>query len=53
MALTDNEKWNAIVGCDESYNNHFFYGVRASKVFCNRRKCYVKDRLSFISVKGL
>lgn len=34
MALTDHEKWSAVLGCDETYDGEFYYGVRTTGVFC-------------------
>ncbi|WP_406657472.1 Ada metal-binding domain-containing protein [Methanolobus sp. ZRKC2] len=34
MVLKDNEKWDAVVSCDETYDGNFFYGVRTTGVFC-------------------
>jgi AraC family transcriptional regulator of adaptative response / methylphosphotriester-DNA alkyltransferase methyltransferase len=34
MVLTDNERWDAVVRCDESYDDKFLYGVKTSGVFC-------------------
>ena len=31
--MTD-EKWQAIIGNDASYNNQFFYGVKTTRIFC-------------------
>lgn len=31
--MTD-EKWQAIIGNDASYNNQFFYGVKTTGIFC-------------------
>ncbi|MFK9094547.1 bifunctional transcriptional activator/DNA repair enzyme AdaA [Bacillus salipaludis] len=32
--IMTNEKWQAIIGNDASYNNQFFYAVRTTGIFC-------------------
>jgi AraC family transcriptional regulator, regulatory protein of adaptative response / methylphosphotriester-DNA alkyltransferase methyltransferase len=31
---SDSDKWQAVVGCDKSYDGAFFYGVTTTRVFC-------------------
>ncbi|MDF2634239.1 MAG: transcriptional regulator with only domain, AraC family [Pelosinus sp.] len=42
MALTKDEKWNAVVHCDNSYDGVFFYGVKTTGIFC-RPSCKSKE----------
>jgi AraC family transcriptional regulator of adaptative response / methylphosphotriester-DNA alkyltransferase methyltransferase len=44
MALTNNEKWNAVIHCDNLYDGVFFYGVKTTGVFC-RPSCKSKEPL--------
>jgi AraC family transcriptional regulator, regulatory protein of adaptative response / methylphosphotriester-DNA alkyltransferase methyltransferase len=44
MALTDNEKWQAVLQCDATYDGEFFYGVKTTGVFC-RPSCKSKTPL--------
>lgn len=44
MALTNHEKWNAVVHCDPSYDGMFFYGVKTTGIFC-RPSCKSKEPL--------
>lgn len=44
MGLTDNEKWLAVVKCDNSYDGRFFYGVKTTGIFC-RPSCKSKEPL--------
>lgn len=41
-ALTKDEKWNAVVHCDNSYDGMFFYGVKTTGIFC-RPSCKSKE----------
>ncbi len=34
MDLTQQEKWEAVIACDEQYDALFFYAVRSTGVFC-------------------
>lgn len=34
MVLKDNEKWDAVVRCDNKCDGDFFYGVRTTGIFC-------------------
>ncbi|MCM3651376.1 bifunctional transcriptional activator/DNA repair enzyme AdaA [Metabacillus litoralis] len=34
MGIMTNQKWQAIINNDASYNNHFFYAVKTTGVFC-------------------
>ncbi len=38
----DNEKWQAVINCDKSYDGIFFYGVRTTGIFC-RPSCRAKN----------
>lgn len=44
MPFTDNEKWNAVVHCDPSFDGMFFYGVKTTGIFC-RPSCKSKEPL--------
>ncbi|MBC8015434.1 MAG: methylphosphotriester-DNA--protein-cysteine methyltransferase family protein [Sporomusaceae bacterium] len=44
MALTNHEKWNAVVHCDSSYDGIFIYGVKTTGIFC-RPSCKSKEPL--------
>lgn len=44
MMRMDNEKWQAIIQCDEAYDGKFFYGVKTTGVFC-RPSCKSKQPL--------
>lgn len=33
-SISDNEKWQAVVSCNRSYDGLFFYGVKTTKIFC-------------------
>lgn len=39
--LTDQEKWAAVLHCDNNYDGRFFYGVKTTGVFC-RPSCKSK-----------
>lgn len=41
MALTKDEKWKAVVHCDNLYDGVFFYGVKTTGIFC-RPSCKSK-----------
>ena len=34
ISISDNDKWQAVVSCDRSYDGVFFYGVKTTKIFC-------------------
>src|SRR4051794_21552162 len=34
MGIMTNEKWQAIINNDASYNNQFFYAVKTTGIFC-------------------
>lgn len=34
MPLSEEEKWNAIVNCDNSYDGSFYYAVKTTGIFC-------------------
>ncbi|MDQ0203216.1 Ada metal-binding domain-containing protein [Pectinatus haikarae] len=40
--MTEEEKWEAVLACDASYNNKFFYGVKTTGIFC-RPSCKSKN----------
>ena len=42
--LTDEEMWQAVVGCDDTYNGKFFYSVKTVGVYC-RPSCKSKTPL--------
>ena len=42
MALSNEEKWNAVVHCDNSYDGLFLYGVKTTGIFC-RPSCKSKE----------
>lgn len=44
MALTNQEKWNAVIHNDSSFDGMFFYGVKTTGVFC-RPSCKSKEPL--------
>ena len=44
MKISNKEKWNAVVKCDDSYDGEFFYGVRTTGIFC-RPSCKSKEPL--------
>ncbi|WP_407314173.1 Ada metal-binding domain-containing protein [Desulfosporosinus sp. SB140] len=43
MRFSDDEMWQAVVNCDESYDGQLFYAVKTVGVFC-RPSC--KSRTS-------
>ncbi|WP_312561889.1 Ada metal-binding domain-containing protein, partial [Anaerospora sp.] len=38
---TEDEKWNAVVQCDSTYDRVFWYGVKTTGIFC-RPSCKSK-----------
>jgi AraC family transcriptional regulator of adaptative response / methylphosphotriester-DNA alkyltransferase methyltransferase len=42
--ISDNDKWQAVIECDKSYDGLFFYGVVTTGVFC-RPSCRSKSPL--------
>lgn len=42
MALTEDEKWKAVVHCDNSYDGMFLYGVKTTGIFC-RPSCKSRE----------
>jgi AraC family transcriptional regulator of adaptative response / methylphosphotriester-DNA alkyltransferase methyltransferase len=44
MISADQEKWDAVLRCDESYDGRFFYGVKTTGIFC-RPSCKSKPPL--------
>ena len=42
--LTKEEKWNAVINCDKSYDGRFYYAVKTTGVFC-RPSCKAKAPL--------
>jgi AraC family transcriptional regulator, regulatory protein of adaptative response / methylphosphotriester-DNA alkyltransferase methyltransferase len=52
MVLTENEKWEAVVKCDKSYDGQFFYGVKTTGIFCKpscRSKTPLRGNCEFFS----
>lgn len=41
VPISDNEKWQAVVNCDKSYDSLFLYGVKTTGIFC-RPSCKAK-----------
>ena len=41
VRISDNEKWQAVISCDGSYDGIFFYGVKTTGIFC-RPSCKSK-----------
>lgn len=39
--ISDSEKWQAVVNCDKSFDDLFFYGVKTTGIFC-RPSCRAK-----------
>jgi AraC family transcriptional regulator of adaptative response / methylphosphotriester-DNA alkyltransferase methyltransferase len=39
--ISDNEKWQAVISCDNCYDGLFFYGVKTTGIFC-RPSCRSK-----------
>lgn len=39
--ISDDEKWQALVSCNKSYDGLFLYGVKTTKIFC-RPSCRAK-----------
>jgi len=51
VRISDNEKWQAVVSCDGSYDGMFFYGVKTTGIFCRpscKSKTPVRDNVTFI-----
>ena len=44
MEFTENEKWEAVVNCDKTFDGQFFYGVKTTGIFC-RPSCNSKTPL--------
>ncbi len=44
MALSNDEKWNAVFSCDKHYDGMFYYGVQTTGIFC-RPSCKSKTPL--------
>jgi AraC family transcriptional regulator of adaptative response / methylphosphotriester-DNA alkyltransferase methyltransferase len=44
MTLTADEKWKAVVRCDDTFDNQFIYGVKTTGIFC-RPSCKSKTPL--------
>lgn len=42
--ISENEKWQAVISSDRSYDGKFFYGVRTTGIFC-RPSCRAKAPL--------
>lgn len=50
IRISNNEKWQALVSCDRSYDGRFFYGVKTTGVFCRpscKSKTPVRDNVIF------
>jgi len=50
--IPENEKWQAVVSCDSSFDNRFFYGVRTTGIFCRpscRSKTPARENITFFS----
>ena len=45
MKPENNEKWQAVLHCDESFDGRFYYGVKTTGVFC-RPSCKSKTPLA-------
>lgn len=48
--ISDNEKWQAVVSCKESYDGLFLYGVKTTGIFCRpscRAKTPVRENVVF------
>ncbi|KUO50300.1 MAG: AraC family transcriptional regulator [Desulfitibacter sp. BRH_c19] len=48
--ISNNEKWQALVSCDASYDGLFFYGVKTTRIFCRpscRAKTPVRENVVF------
>ena len=41
VSMSDNEKWQAVISCDKSYDELFLYGVTTTGIFC-RPSCKSK-----------
>ncbi|WP_051533753.1 reductive dehalogenase [Desulfitibacter alkalitolerans] len=41
VQISHDEKWQAVINCDEAYNGLFFYGVKTTGIFC-RPSCRAK-----------
>ena len=39
--MTEVEKWNSVKNCDSSYDGKFYYGVKATGIYC-RPSCKSK-----------
>lgn len=50
VVITDNEKWEAVVSCNQKYNGLFFYAVKTTGIFCHpscRAKTPLRDNVLF------
>lgn len=50
IRISDNEKWQAVVSCDRSYDGIFFYGVKTTGIFCRpscKSKTPIRDNVAF------
>lgn len=50
VRISENEKWQAVVSCDRSYDGIFFYGVKTTGIFCRpscRSKTPLRDNVIF------
>jgi AraC family transcriptional regulator, regulatory protein of adaptative response / methylphosphotriester-DNA alkyltransferase methyltransferase len=62
MVLTENEKWEAVIKCDKTYDGQFFYGVKTTGIFCKpscssktplRKNCEFFDEIDKAYTSGL
>lgn len=50
VQISDNEKWQAVIGCDKDYDGLFLYGVKTTGIFCRpscRAKTPVRENVVF------
>lgn len=55
MSLMDNEKWEAVIHCDEGYDGKFFYGVKTTGIFCKpscKSKTPLRKNVEFFDEKA-
>ncbi|MGE5632782.1 MAG: bifunctional transcriptional activator/DNA repair enzyme AdaA [Caulobacteraceae bacterium] len=48
--ISDNEKWQAVIRCDKSYDGKFFYSVKTTGIFCRpscKSKTPVRSNVAF------
>lgn len=54
MNLTDYDKWNAVVECNDSYDCKFLYGVKTTGIYCKpscKSKTPLYDNIVFFDCK--